>query len=121
MDKKIGEFNSAAEEFGAQADFLLVYVKEAHPTDEWALGFNKFNYKQQKNLNSRLETATQVRHYFKIKTPVVADTMSNVTCVSYSAFPIRVCIIKDNRIQFLTHFDPMGGSYNIFEQVKQML
>ncbi|ESO88332.1 hypothetical protein LOTGIDRAFT_69751, partial [Lottia gigantea] len=103
---KMGEFNSSALEFGALADFLIVYIVEAHAADDWALDYNKFKINEHKDLKSRLETAEYVRNHFEIKIPVVADVMGNLTSASYAAFPIKLCLIREGRIQFLSGFDP---------------
>lgn len=34
--KKLGEFTQMAKRFGDIADFLIVYIEEAHPSDGWA-------------------------------------------------------------------------------------
>ena len=34
--KRLEEFSQIAKQFGDIADFLLVYIEEAHPSDGWA-------------------------------------------------------------------------------------
>jgi len=48
--------NNLFKEFKDTADFLMVYIKEAHAIDEWPLG-NHCVVKQHKSLEERINIA----------------------------------------------------------------
>ena len=80
------------------ADFLTVYVREAHPTDEWMM---KSNYKddvcytQPKNLQQRVVIANDFIKRYKYPVPFGIDDMSNAADGAYSAWPERLYIIDE--------------------------
>ena len=81
------------------ADFLTVYVREAHPTDEWQMKSNVKEdvcYAQPKTLAQRLTIANDFTKRFKYTVPFGVDDMSNAAEAAYSAWPERLYIIDEN-------------------------
>jgi iodothyronine deiodinase-like protein len=81
------------------ADFLTVYVREAHPTDEWQMKSNvkdEVCYAQPRNLSDRLAIANDFIKRFKYPLPFGVDDMKNAANDAYAAWPERLYIIDEN-------------------------
>jgi len=82
------------------ADFIVVYIEEAHPTDGWAFPDNVL-INQHRTLEERLTAAallTTSSHPANMT--VVADTMSDELNIAYGAFPDRLYIIRNGTIAY---------------------
>lgn len=80
------------------ADFLTVYVREAHPTDEWQMKSNVKDdvcYAQPKTLEQRVVIANDFIKRFKFPLPFGIDDMSNAADTAYSAWPERIYVIDE--------------------------
>lgn len=80
-------------------DFLTVYVREAHPTDEWQMRSNVKDdvcYAQPKTLEQRLAIANDFTKRFKFALPFGIDDMSNGADNAYSAWPERLYVIDES-------------------------
>jgi Iodothyronine deiodinase len=81
------------------ADFLTVYVREAHPTDEWQMKSNVKDdvcYAQPKNLDQRVAIANDFVTRFKYPVPFGIDDMANAANDAYAAWPERLYIIDES-------------------------
>jgi thiol-disulfide isomerase/thioredoxin len=54
------------EEFGERVDFIMIYVREAHPGE---------NYSQAESMDDKIASATTLREFYGIDWTVVADTL----------------------------------------------
>lgn len=80
------------------ADFLTIYVREAHPTDEWQMKSNEKEndnvcYAQPKTLAQRVAIANDFTQRFHYPVPFGIDQMDNAANDAYSAWPERLYII----------------------------
>jgi hypothetical protein len=76
-----------------------VYVREAHPTDEWQMKSNVKEdvcYAQPKTLEQRMAIANDFTKRFKYPLPFGVDDMSNAADLAYSAWPERIYIIDES-------------------------
>jgi hypothetical protein len=96
---------------------LTVYVREAHPLDEWQMKSNakdKDNvcYAQPKTLEQRVAIANDFTQRFHYTVPFGIDDMSNAANDAYAAWPERLYIIDERgRIGYKGgngpfHYDP---------------
>lgn len=86
-------------DYKEHADFLTVYVREAHPSDEWQMKSNVKDdvcYAQPKTLEQRLAIANDFTKRFKYPLPFGIDDMSNAADLAYSAWPERIYIIDES-------------------------
>ena len=99
-------------EYSDRANFLTIYIKEAHPEDEWQMSANETEgicYAQPKNLEQRLAIAADFRQRFDYDLPLVVDTMENLANETYSAWPERLYIIdEDGEIAYKGRMGPIG-------------
>lgn len=85
-------------DYKEHADFLTVYVREAHPADEWQMKSNVKDdvcYAQPKSLEQRVAIARDFTTRFKYPLPFGIDDMSNLADAAYSAWPERLYIIDE--------------------------
>jgi hypothetical protein len=86
------------DDYKGHADFLTVYVREAHPTDEWQMKSNVKDdvcYAQPKTLEQRMAIANDFTKRFKYPLPFGVDDMSNAAELAYAAWPERLYIIDE--------------------------
>ncbi len=104
-------------DFGATADFLTVYIEEAHPNDAWALPDatteNHPSVAQPRTLEERLDVARCFLSTFARNGvqpgPVVVDTFGP-TCAGslYQAWPERLYIVVDGVVAYKSGPGPFG-------------
>jgi len=84
------------DQFKDQADFLTVYIREAHPDDEWQMDVNlkdEVCYLQPKTLAQRVAIANDFTQRFHYPLPLVVDTMADAANKTYAAWPERLYIL----------------------------
>ncbi|XDA78722.1 hypothetical protein R6Z07F_008810 [Ovis aries] len=111
-------FSKLVEEFSSVADFLLVYIDEAHPSDGWAVAGDSslfFEVKKHRNQEDRCAAAQQLLERFSLppQCRVVADRMDNNANVAYGVAFERVCIVQRQKIAYLGGKGPFF--YNLQE------
>jgi len=89
--------NTMQNTFASEVDFLGVYISEAHASDEWPLGV-KYVYEQPKELKTRLQIAKEFVDKFKVKLPMLVDTMDNEFDSHFASWPERFYIVKNNQL-----------------------
>jgi hypothetical protein len=86
--------------YGEHVDFLTVYIKEAHPEDEWQMDSNVEQgvcYKQPKTTAQRLAIANDFCERFKYPIPMVIDSIENRANAVYAGWPERFYILDPGR------------------------
>lgn len=86
--------------YGDRARFLTVYIKEAHPEDEWQMDSNETEnvcYPQPKTLADRVAIANDFVERFDYDVPIAVDDMTNQAEKAYAGWPERFYVIDENR------------------------
>ena len=94
----MGDIVQLYNDYRDRADFLTVYVREAHPTDEWQMKSNVKDdvcYAQPKTLEQRVAIAKDFTARYKFPLPFGIDDMSNAADIAYAAWPERLYIIDE--------------------------
>ena len=87
------------DDYKEHADFLTIYVREAHPTDEWQMKSNIKDdvcYAQPRSLSDRLAIANDFTKRFHYPVPFGVDDMNNAANDAYAAWPERLYIIDES-------------------------
>jgi Iodothyronine deiodinase len=95
----LGDVVKIYNDYKDQADFLTIYVREAHPTDEWQMKSNVKEdvcYAQPKTMEQRLAIANDFVLRFHYPLPFGIDDMSNAANDAYSAWPERIYIVDES-------------------------
>ena len=87
--------------WGDRAEFLTVYVKEAHPEDEWQMDSNEKEnvcYPQPKTLAQRVAIANDFVKRFDYRVPLAIDGMDNGANAFYAGWPERFYIVDEKGV-----------------------
>jgi hypothetical protein len=100
-----------AETYRGQAQFFVVYIKEAHPSDDWATRINKkLTYvKDPTTFFERARVANTCVTDLDISIPCLVDDMENTAAREYKGWPDRLYIVgKDGNIAYTGGPGPFG-------------
>jgi hypothetical protein len=99
------------------ADFVTVYLEEAHPTEGWLYPSVEHFIKQHKILSDRLSAAsilhTKLQALVKgrdVEVPLLVDSMQNSASRAFGALPERLVIIHEERVHFIGGRGPQDYS-----------
>lgn len=90
------DVDSLYQRYKDHAHFLMVYVREAHPTDGWAMDSNtKMGVKvsQPRTYQDRLEVCAQFRQKLEPGMPLVVDDVDDSVGHAYSGMPARLYVL----------------------------
>lgn len=100
------------ETYGDRVNFLMVYVREAHPEDGWKMESNEkagVAVSQPRSFDERAEVASQFCTRLEPKMPVVVDDLNDSVGHAYSGMPARLYLIdRDGRVAFKSGRGPFG-------------
>ena len=94
-----------------RVQFLLVYIREAHPADGWSAQVNpRLRYvKQPTSSVERFQVANSCVADLEIAMPCLIDSMDDATMTAYNALPDRLYLVdKSGRIAFRGDHGPFG-------------
>jgi hypothetical protein len=97
----VGDIVKIYNDYKEHADFLTIYIREAHPTDEWRMASNEKEkdnvcYAQPKSIGDRVAIAKDFTQRFKFPVPFGIDEMSNAANDAYAAWPERLYILDES-------------------------
>ncbi len=121
------------EKYHDQVEFIVVYVKEAHPSDKWWLGrtrtqrlahrmmggLNRIDVADPVTLDQRRKVAASCQaNLFDGVVPLYVDTIADEVAVAYTARPTRIYMIgRDGRVIYNPGIGPFGFSPDHLEPV----
>ncbi len=92
--------------------FLFVYIREAHPDDEWQLESNRADqvvFAQPTTLADRKSIAARCCRALQMTMPCVVDDIHNSADHAYAAWPERLFIVDTTgRIAYAGGQGPFG-------------
>jgi len=91
---------------------LVVYIREAHPSDEWQVEVNEREgvvFAQPKSFDQRVEVAHACALRLELSISTLIDDMENSTDQKYYALPDRLYLVgTDGRIAYRGAPGPFG-------------
>jgi thiol-disulfide isomerase/thioredoxin len=90
------EVDALYQRYKDQVNFLMVYVREAHPTDGWKMASNAksgVTVKQPATFAERTKVCDQFCERLKPSMPVVVDEINDPVGHAYSGMPARLYVI----------------------------
>lgn len=76
-----------------RVNFVTVYVREAHASDEWRLG-SRVEIRQHQSLEERIQAAEQLRDGYDFNDcPIVVDQMDDNFCSRFAVWPERFFVV----------------------------
>jgi hypothetical protein len=89
-----------------------VYIREAHPTDEWKMKANDDQgicYPQPRTLAQRVGIAADFTKRFRYRIPLAVDAMDNRADALYAGWPERIYVVDESgRIVYKGKTGPFG-------------
>jgi thiol-disulfide isomerase/thioredoxin len=99
-----GNIEKLYQRYKDRANFVMVYVREAHPTDGWRMESNDrvgAITQQPKSYEERADVAQKCGLLFKIGFPMLVDTIDDTVGARYSGMPGRLYVIdRDGKVAF---------------------
>lgn len=93
------DMKGLAERFGAKVNFVMIYIREAHPRDGFS--FEPFSViDDPKTIERRTQAAASWKKQFKIPYPVLVDDMLDKTSFEWGAWPVRLFVVNRKRKVF---------------------
>jgi len=118
------EVENVSARFGDRAEFLMVYVREAHPDDGWKMESNtkaSVSVKQPTTWAQRAAVCEQFRERLKPTIPVVVDQVPDLVGHQYSGMPARMYVIdKQGKVSYKSGRGPFGFRVGEMEQALAM-
>ncbi|MBT3380061.1 MAG: hypothetical protein HN742_22560 [Lentisphaerae bacterium] len=100
------------QQYKDRAAFLLIYIREAHPTDGWQVKANvrdKVVYAAPKAMDDRALIASDCLKGLKLTLPCLLDDMQGSANRDYAAWPARFCIVRtDGTVHYYSGRGPRG-------------
>ncbi|MFM7076566.1 MAG: deiodinase family protein [Planctomycetaceae bacterium] len=110
--------------YGDRANFLMVYVREAHPEDGWKMESNAkagVTVVQPKSFEERVGVAGQFCQRLDPSMPVVVDDVNDSVGHAYSGMPARLYLVDaDGTIAYKSGRGPFGFKPKELEQALAM-
>lgn len=94
-----------SKDYKNKADFLTVYIKEAHAQDDWHMD-EVVDYNQPISIEERKQATNKLIDLYNPTMPIVMDTMKDDLEKAYKAWPERLYIIKDGKLQYVGGVGP---------------
>ena len=108
----MGALHELWERYRDRVEFLVVYVREAHPEDGWVLESNReqqIAFHDPVSLEQRAQVAETCATRLEIDMPVVLDALDNQVAQQYGGWPDRLYLIgRDGRIAYQGDEGPSG-------------
>ncbi len=111
---EVGDLRNLYEAHASAADFLLVYIREAHATDEWVMPDNVddgINIPQPLTHEERVQAALAMRSAMGIEFPIAIDGLDDTVMNAYGAWPERLYVVgPDGHVAYQGGQGPWGYS-----------
>jgi thiol-disulfide isomerase/thioredoxin len=107
-----GNFEKLYQRYKDRAHFVMVYVREAHPTDGWRMESNELkgvSTAQPDTYGKRVEVAQKCGRLLGLGFPMLVDTIDDAVGARYSGMPGRFYLIdRTGKIAFKNGRGPYG-------------
>ena len=116
----MGALHELQAKHAGRVDFLVVYIREAHPEEGWVVTPNRdegIRIQDPTTDDERQKVATECALRLEIKLPVVVDAVDDSIASAYGALPDRRYLIgKGGHIAFQGEPGPFGFDPNAIDQ-----
>ena len=105
--ESLGGITALHNTYGSKAQFVMVYIREAHPLGGFAgyLGREK----DPMTLDERIAVAKRCKEQLRLPFPVLVDEMNDRVATRWGAWPVRAFVIDtDGRVAYAGMQGPWG-------------
>ena len=85
--------NSLFDEYHDDVNFLMIYIREAHPIGGREVPNNQFKVNAPTTLSERCELAEDFNERIQIRMPIVVDTIDDAVADVYAPWPNRLVVV----------------------------
>lgn len=114
------EIEDIHQRFKDVANFLAIYVREAHPDDGWKMQSNLkqgITVTQPKTFEERVSIAKQCQHKLNYTMPLLVDQIDDTVGNAYSGMPARLYVIdRHGKVVYKGGRGPFGFNSGEMEQ-----
>jgi hypothetical protein len=118
------EVETVYDRYKKDAHFLMIYVREAHPSNGWKMESNTkvgVEVSQPTDFEERVKVAGQFCERLKTTIPVVVDEINDVVGHAYSGMPARMYVIDtEGKVAYKSGRGPFGFRVGEMEQALLM-
>eukprot|EP00092_Neocalanus_flemingeri_P106243 GFUD01136309.1.p1 GENE.GFUD01136309.1~~GFUD01136309.1.p1 ORF type:complete len:124 (+),score=35.38 GFUD01136309.1:162-533(+) len=114
------KFGALRTKFAGLADFVTIYIEEAHPAERKHFSGN-YAIDTHASMEQRMEAAATLREEadeFLKDCPILVDQMDDRANLAYAALPERLYVVQDGKISFEGGAGPFHYS---IEEVEKFL
>ena len=108
----MGRLHELWEQYRERVDFVVVYIREAHPEEGWVVTMNRdegIRVNDPASDDARHEVAASCALRLKIRMPVVVDRVDDEVARAYGALPDRLYLVgRGGRVAFQGDPGPFG-------------
>ena len=91
--ESLDQLNTLYLEYQDRVNFVLVYIREAHPTDGPADPKNRFKIATPRTMEERKDAAKQLRRVTRVQIPIALDGMDDAMIDAYRPWPSRIVVL----------------------------
>ena len=88
--------NLLVDEYGKDVNFLMIYIREAHPIGGREVPNNQFQVNAPTTLSQRCELAEDFDDRIQMQMPIVVDTIDDTVADVYAPWPNRMVVLDGN-------------------------
>jgi len=115
-----GNVEKVYKRYRDRANFLMVYVREAHPTDGWHMESNDrvgVSLRQPTSYDERVSVAQTCSRVLELRMPMLVDTLDDQVGARYSGMPSRLYVIDgQGKVAYKSGRGPFGFKPDEMEQ-----
>jgi adenosyl cobinamide kinase/adenosyl cobinamide phosphate guanylyltransferase len=92
----VARLEDLREQWSPKIEFTYVYIKEAHPDDEWQMSINEDQqvvFDQPTTFVERMDLAETFVEKMDVQTRTLVDDITNKVKACYAAWPERIYVI----------------------------
>ena len=105
--ESLGGITALHNTYGSMAQFVLVYIREAHPIGGFAEHLGRVN--DPKTIEERTAIAKRCKAQLRLSFPVLVDDMDDKVATRWGAWPVRTFVIEtDGRVAYAGMQGPWG-------------
>jgi hypothetical protein len=95
------------ETYSDRIQFLMIYIREAHPTDGWYMG--RHDIRSHRTLEERRKVASECELTLRYGIPTLVDEMDDAVMTAYAGHPDRLHLVgRDGRMAYVGGRGPFG-------------
>jgi hypothetical protein len=100
----INDLNTLSQSYKEKVNIIMVYISEAHATDEWPLS-KKITIKQHQTIEERITAVKLMKEKFNCEFDIYTDSLEEDKSFEkvYSGWPERGYIVYKGKLEYVSY------------------